>query len=434
MVAQQLNIHWFRRDLRLDDNHAFYSALQTGLPVLPVFIFDTSILEELPQNDKRVSIIYNRIIELNTELKKFGSSIFVGYGKPLSVFSEIIDKYSVSAVFSNEDYEPYAIERDQKITALLKEKGIAFYSCTDQVLIHPEKVKKKDGTPYSIFTPWYKKWLQKIDHSTISEYPSENYLDHLFKIDNNIIDIREMGFENQEVLVNTHFPDNDLLRNYEEDRNYPAKNGTSQLSVALRFGMISIRQLVKKTFEHNVFLNELAWREFYMMILYHFPKVVTNSFKSQYENIPWRNNEDEFERWKNGETGYLIVDAGMRELYETGYMHNRVRMITAGFLTKHLLIDWRWGESWFAEKLLDYELASNNGGWQWAAGTGCDAAPYFRIFNPVTQLKKFDPEFKYVRKWVPEFDSFNYLEPIVEHKFARERSLITYKKVILNID
>jgi deoxyribodipyrimidine photo-lyase len=292
------------------------------------------------------------------------------------------------------------------------------------------KAKKADGTPYSVFTPWSKKWMQNIDLDSLKEYPSQDFLNSLFQIDTVIIDIQKLGFQKQQISIQTDLPDDDLLRAYAEERNFPGNNGTSRLSVALRFGFISIRQLAINVGSFPVFLNELGWREFYMMILYHFPKVVTHSFKEKYDRIPWRNNESEFELWKQGQTGYPIVDAGMRELNETGYMHNRVRMITAGFLTKHLLIDWRWGEAWFAEKLLDFELASNNGGWQWASGSGCDAAPYFRVFNPITQLKKFDPELKYVRKWVPEFDSFKYTQPIVEHKFARERSLDTYKRAL----
>lgn len=434
MEQSKIVIFWFRRDLRLDDNHALYHALQYGLPVLPLFIFDSHILDDLPHDDKRVALIYNQIYALNKEFKIFNSSLQVEHGTPKEVFEKIILQYRVEQVFVNEDYEPYAIDRDRKIESLLNGKGIGFKAFQDQLLVHPEEVKKSDGKPYTIFTPWSKKWRQKIELNNLNNYPSEQYLHNLYQFDIGFPELKQFGFQEQNISVNTEFPSNQLLIQYEKNRNFPIKNGTSRLSVALRFGMVSIRKLAYHSVDSFTYINELGWREFYMMIIYANPNVVTQSFKPQYDKIIWRNDESEFERWKNGETGYPIVDAGMRQLKETGYMHNRLRMVTASFLTKHLLIDWRWGESWFAEKLLDYELASNNGGWQWAAGSGCDAAPYFRIFNPTSQTKRFDSQFEFIRKWVPEFNSFHYVKPMVDHVFARQRALDTYKKGLNRIN
>ena len=430
MVTAKVVIHWFRRDLRLDDNHALYKALSSGYPVVPLFIFDTSLLEDLPSDDKRVSLIYDRILDLDSILKKHNSGLLVEIVEPLEVFKKLVNNFKIEAVYTNEDYEPYAIARDNVVGSYLAANKIEFRLFTDHVLLHPSKVKKKDGNPYTIFTPWSKQWRAQFDPDQLEFYPSESEAGYFGSFQSIMPSIEDIGFQRQNVDVVSEFPETEFLDEYEIKRNFPAVKGTSRLGVALRFGMLSIRKLVHHTKDSYVYLNELGWREFYMMILYNFPQVVTQSFKSKYDNIKWRNNEDEFELWKNGKTGYPIVDAGMRELYETGYMHNRVRMITASFLTKHLLIDWRWGESWFAEKLLDFELASNNGGWQWAAGTGCDAAPYFRVFSPEAQTKKFDPEMKYIRKWVPEIDSFKYVSPIVDHRYARERALETYKKAL----
>jgi deoxyribodipyrimidine photo-lyase len=427
MEQIEISVFWFRRDLRLNDNHGLYQALKSGLPVLPLFIFDSHILDELSVDDKRVALIYNQLLKLNTEFRKFKSSLQVEYGTPKEVFEKIINRYSIKQVYTNEDYEPYAIERDRNIESLLSEKGIGFKSFQDQILVHPEQIKKSDGKPYTIFTPWSKKWRQKFDLNNLNNYPSEEHLQNLYRSDIVFPELKQLGFQEQSISVNTEFPNTQLLMQYEKNRDFPFLDGTSRLSVALRFGMVSIRKLASYSANSFAYINELGWREFYMMVIYFYPKVVVQSFKSQYDKIIWRNDNSEFEHWKNGETGYPIVDAGMRQLKETGYMHNRLRMITASFLTKHLLIDWRWGENWFAEKLLDFELASNNGGWQWAAGTGCDAAPYFRVFNPSLQTKKFDAQFEFIKKWVPEFNSLNYSKPIVDHAFARQRAIDTYK-------
>lgn len=429
----KINIFWFRRDLRLHDNHGLFQALQQKLPVLPVFIFDKNILDDLDnKNDLRVNFIHEQIKQIKKELETFQSSLLVKYGTPHDVFIQLMQEYAVHSVFTNEDYEPYAIARDEEVTKLLKTGNIEFYSFKDQVIFAKNDVMKADGSSYTVYTPYSRKWKEKLESSTIRVYASNKLHMNYYKTKPfRLPELDKMGFHTQQFDFPGKQPSKQLLQNYHATRNYPAIKGTSRLSVHLRFGTISIRQLVKKALESNeVFLNELIWREFYMMILYHYPHVVNHAFKKKYDQIEWLNNEEDFERWKNGTTGFPIVDAGMREMNATGYMHNRVRMIVASFLTKDLLIDWRWGESYFAQKLLDYELSSNNGGWQWAAGSGCDAAPYFRIFNPESQTKKFDPEGAYVQQWIPELDILHYAKPIVDHKFARERALKTYKKAL----
>ncbi len=435
-----ISVHWFRRDLRLQDNAALYHALKSGLQVLPVFIFDTSILDELKTHknslteDRRVSFIYQEIKRLKNELQEIGSDLLVFYGNPMDVWTQIIERYSVKSVYCNHDYEPYANVRDGAVKSLLENHQIAFHSSKDQVIFEKSEVVKDDGKPYTVYTPYSKKWKARLNDFYLRSYPTGRYFQHFYKTENKqpLISLDEMGFS----LKKFDFPGRDIddriVLHYPETRDIPGINGTSRLSVHLRFGTISIRQLARHVIEikGEKYLNELIWREFYMMILHHFPDVVHNSFRQEYDKIIWRNNESEFQAWCEGHTGYPIVDAGMRELNETGFMHNRVRMIVASFLTKHLLIDWRWGEGYFAQKLLDYELASNNGGWQWAAGTGVDAAPYFRVFNPYLQTLKFDPDLKYIRKWVPELDSFDYPKPIVEHEYARKRCLETYQKAL----
>jgi deoxyribodipyrimidine photo-lyase len=426
----QVNIFWFRRDLRLFDNHGLYHALKSGKPVLPVFIFDKNILDALPdKNDRRVSFIYDSLLKLQAEIKKYNSSLYILYDTPLNAFKHLAEEYRVHEVFTNHDYEPYAINRDVEIAAYLEKNGIKFSTFKDQVLYEKNEVLKPDGSPYTVFTPYSRTWKQKLAKENIPVYPSEKETKaFLASRPLRFPSLKEMGFHHSSFAVPDLTVDPSLIQNYDTTRNIPCINGTSRLSVHLRFGTVSIRQLVKAAAELNEqWLNELIWREFFMMILYHFPRVVSESFKSKYDNIRWRNNEKEFALWCKGETGYPMVDAGMRELNETGFMHNRVRMIVASFLTKHLLIDWRWGEAYFAEKLLDYELSSNNGNWQWAAGCGCDAAPYFRIFNPSEQTKKFDPDLIYIKKWIKNFKP-GYLPPVVEHEFARNRALEVYKK------
>ena len=432
-MSLPINIFWFRRDLRLHDNAGLYHALRSGKPVVPVFIFDRNILDELEdRNDKRVEFIHNSLEEIQKEVAAFGSTLDVRYGSPGKIWKQLSDDYKIEKVFTNHDYEPYAKERDDEIQNLVTTNGISFHSYKDQVIFEKGEVVKDDGKPYTVFTPYSRKWKAKLSKFYLSSYPTEKYLTNFFRQRSKALpSLKDMNFKPAGQKFPSQEFKKDIIKHYKEQRDYPAVNGTSRLSVHLRFGTISIRGLAREAQKLNeTFLNELIWRDFYQMILWHFPHVVGHACKPEYDNINWRNNEREFEAWCNGNTGYPIVDAGMRELNETGFMHNRVRMIVASFLTKHLLIDWRWGEAYFAKKLLDYDLASNNGGWQWAAGSGCDAAPYFRIFNPYLQTKKFDPELKYIRKWVPEFEELNYPQPIVDHEFARKRCLEVYGKAL----
>lgn len=428
----KVNIFWFRRDLRLHDNHALFQALKSG-EVLPVFVFDKQILNQLDnKNDLRITFIYKEIEQLKHQLEKIGSTLIVLYQTPLDAFIWIQKRFSIKALYFNHDYEPYATERDKAIYKYFNNKNIPVYSFKDQVIFEKNDILKPDMSPYTVFTPYSKKWKAKFNNQNIVNYNSEILLDNFYKTQpEKLLSIDNLGFKKTDDNFPEKTIDIKLIENYHQTRDYPSVKGTSRLGVHLRFGTISIRNLIKIAAKTNeVFLNELIWREFYMMIFWHFPFVVDQSFKKKYDRIEWRNNENEFNAWCNGKTGYPIVDAGMRELNKTGFMHNRLRMITASFLTRHLLTDWRWGEAYFAEKLLDYELASNNGGWQWAAGTGCDAAPYFRIFNPELQTKKFDPQLKYIKKWIPEPASSDNQKPIVDHKFARERALKTYKKAL----
>jgi deoxyribodipyrimidine photo-lyase len=430
----ELNVFWFRRDLRLNDNHGLFRALSDGKPVLPIFIFDRNILDKLDKPlDLRVQFIHEALQAINLQLQKIGSALFVFYGTPKEVFTQLIEQYSINAVYTNHDYEPYALDRDGLIADLLTSHGIGFNTFKDQVVFEKKEVVKDDGSPYTVFTPYSRKWKLRYAENGITSYDSERLLDQFLKIDPQTIpSLNSMGFSSE----NWAFPEQklhtDQIRNYAANRDFPSINGTSRLGVHLRFGTVSVRSLVKSSQPlSETFLNELIWRDFYHMILYNFPHVGRGeSFKKEYDRIEWRQNEEEFEKWCKGQTGYPIVDAGMRELSETGFMHNRVRMITASFLTKHLFIDWRWGEAWFASKLLDFDLAANNGGWQWAAGSGCDAAPYFRIFNPALQTQKFDKAGSYIRKWVPEFDSLEYPGPMVVHEFARKRCLDSYAKYL----
>jgi deoxyribodipyrimidine photo-lyase len=432
---ESINIMWFRRDLRLKDNAALYHALKAGLPVLPIFIFDTEILDQLEdRTDARVSFIHAALQEMQTALLELGSSLEVLHGKPLDCFKALIKKYSIATVYCNHDYEPSAIQRDAAIAAYLDSQHVAYQSYKDQVILEKDEVLKDDGKPYTVFTPYSRKWKSKLTDFHLKAYPVEQYNDHFFKQSPiTIPSLKSMGFSASNISFPPKAWKKEIVAKYKAHRDFPAlEHGTSKLGVHLRFGTISIRALaIRAKAVSETFLNELIWRDFYHMILWHFPHVgLGKSFKPAYEAIQWRNNETEFKAWCNGQTGYPIVDAGMRELNTTGFMHNRVRMITASFLTKHLLIDWRWGEAYFAQKLLDFDLAANNGGWQWASSSGCDAAPYFRVFNPALQTEKFDKDLKYIRKWVPEFQELNYPKPIVVHEVARKRVLEVYAKAL----
>ncbi|MBE7685866.1 deoxyribodipyrimidine photo-lyase [Tenacibaculum piscium] len=427
-MVNKVAIFWFRRDLRLEDNVALFNALNSSNKVLPIFIFDEEILDKLPENDARVSFIYQTLQQLDTDLKAVGSSLLIKKGNPLEVWKTIISEFDISAVYTNKDYEPYGLQRDAEISDFLKSKSIDFLSYKDQVIFEEAEVTKNDGLPYTVYTPYKNKWLQKFNAEVDLKNHAINF-NNFHQFTSEIPSLKFIGFNESSIKVPPYNLSN--LANYDEVRDFPFADKTSYLSPYFRFGLVSVRKMVQFALKTNAtFLNELIWREFFMQVLFHFPKVVTNNFKQKYDAIPWRNNEAEFEKWCKGETGYPMVDAGMRQLNKTGYMHNRVRMITAGFLCKHLLIDWRWGEAYFAEKLLDYELSANNGNWQWAAGTGCDAAPYFRVFNPEAQLKKFDKDLQYIRKWIENFDELTYPQPMVEHKFARERAISTYKEAL----
>jgi len=431
---QKVNIIWFRRDLRLEDNTALYHALRSEIPVLPIFIFDKNILDKLEDKaDRRVAFIYSALNEMQQRLLKVGSSLEVYYGTPLEIFKVLLDKYRVEKVFTNHDYEPYALEREKVITQLLENHQARLVTYKDQVVFEKYEVTKEDGSPYTIFTPYSRKWKATLLEEHLQCFDTQKYYNNFFQqADFAIPSLESMGFNEVEKSFPSKSLDEELVKKYADQRNFPAIKGTSKLGIHLRFGTISIRELARKSRGlSETFLNELIWRDFYHMILFHFPQVGQDkAFRQVYDTIEWRKDEDQFQKWCDGLTGYPIVDAGMRELNATGFMHNRVRMIVASFLTKHLLIDWRWGEAYFAQKLLDFDLAANNGGWQWAAGSGCDAAPYFRIFNPYLQTQKFDPKLEYIKKWVPEFQEFSYPAPIVVHEDARKRCLEVYGKAL----
>ena len=427
-------LFWHRRDLRIDDNKGLFEALKQNEIVHPIFIFDKSILDKLPNNDQRILFIYQEIESLKKSYQNLGSDLWVYYGEPSEIIPKIAQELNCSSVYFNNDYEPYALQRDQEIQLSLNNIKIEFIGNKDHVIFEKNEVLKDDGKPYTIFTPYSRKWKANLKEEDLREYSIEKHTRNLVQKQQEkaLITLEEMGFESK---VLHDFPDriakNEILKNYHLSRNFPAFKGTSKLSLHLRFGTISIRKLALIAREQNeTYLNELIWRDFYQMIIFHFPKSAENSFKAQYDKIIWEKNEVHFDSWCTGKTGYPIVDAGMRELNATGFMHNRVRMVVASFLTKHLLLDWRLGAAYFAEKLLDFELASNTGGWQWAAGCGCDAAPYFRVFNPQAQQEKFDKSFEYIKKWVPEYGTSSYPEPIIEHKFARERILQRFKSAL----
>jgi deoxyribodipyrimidine photo-lyase len=427
-------IFWHRRDLRIQDNAGLYKALKSSRGVQPIFIFDTQIIQFLPKNDQRILFIHREIENLKKIYADLGCDLKVYLGNPVDVIPTITLEHKAEVVFTNRDYEPYANERDRLLFEKLENSGVKFIGTKDHVIFEKSEITKDDGKPYTVFTPYSRKWKSKLDALYLKPYPTEKYLNNLCKSSevSELMTLESMGFETKKLVdLPSKEWKSELIHKYNLNRDFPALNATSKLGLHLRFGTISIRELAQEALSLNeTFLNELIWRDFYQMIIHWFPHSAKNSFKPQYDRMRWENNEDHFQAWCNGKTGYPIVDAGMRELNETGFMHNRVRMIVASFLTKHLLIDWRLGEAYFAEKLLDFELASNSGGWQWAAGCGCDAAPYFRVFNPTSQQEKFDKKFEYVKKWVSEFGTTEYPEPMIDHKFARERVLARFKEAL----
>jgi len=443
----KISIFWFRRDLRLHDNAGLFHALKDAHPVLPLFIFDTNILNELEdRKDARVEFLQKTLVELAEELKSLGSGILIRHGAPLDVWRELLNEFDIQAVYTNRDYEPYALKRDEAVQQLLQPRYITLHTYKDHVIFEKAEVVKDDGLPYTVFTPYSRKWrtaLQsRMDQVTtetgetaagsfyLKPYPNEDYFTNFFQTPPYPVpSLQDLGFEPSGVEIPSKAVSRSIIKNYDKTRDFPGISGTSRLGIHFRFGTISIREKASRAADLNeTYLNELIWRDFYSMILWHFPQVATQAFKPAYDQIEWRNDEADFQQWCAGKTGYPLVDAGMRELNATGFMHNRVRMVVASFLTKHLLLDWRWGEAYFAKKLLDFDLASNNGGWQWAAGCGTDAAPYFRVFNPTAQQEKFDKELKYIKQWVPEYGTPAYPEPMVEHKVARERCLKVYKE------
>lgn len=435
-MKQPISIFWFRRDLRIEDNAGLFHALKSEYPTLPIFIFDTEILSKLPsKQDRRVDFIHQAILGINSQLSKSDSGVEVHIGKPSEIFKSLFEKYDIKEIFTNKDYEKYGIKRDEEIAEFAKRHGAKFHSFKDQTIFEKKEVLSGAGTPYTVFTPYSRKWKEKLNDFYVKSYPTEKYFKNLFCFKSEIPSLERVGFEKTDLVFDKPDYNLKIIENYTEKRDFPAVNGTTKLSIHLRFGTLSIREAVKVAMQHNgTWLNELIWRDFYMNILANFPQIGENkSFRPEYDNIKWRNNESEFEKWCTGNTGFPIVDAGMRELNETGFMHNRVRMIVASFLCKDLLIDWRWGEAYFAQKLNDYDFSANNGGWQWASGSGCDAAPYFRVFNPDAQALKFDKELKYIKKWIPELNSFSYPKPMVDHKMARERALKVYKEGLTKI-
>lgn len=424
-------VFWFRRDLRLEDNAGLSKALASGFSVLPIFIFDPQILDPLDNKaDRRVDYIHQALQAINSELNAKGSTLLTLHGNPVDIFSKLQETYTILGVFCNEDYEPQSISRDAKIRQFLNASGIPFHLFKDQVIFDPGEVLKADGSPYSIYTPFANKWKALLQPADILPY-TVNYKNFYRQLAQPVPPIHAFGFQSTAIQFEQPLLSPDMIQHYDLHRDYPALQKTSRLGIAFRFGTISVRQAVAMASVYSpMWLSELIWREFFMHILFHYPEVISRAFKEKYDRIPWLDDEPSFQAWCSGHTGYPMVDAGMRQLNQTGYMHNRVRMVTASFLCKHLLIDWRWGEAYFAHKLDDYELASNNGNWQWAAGSGCDAAPYFRIFNPDSQVKKFDRNLAFIRQWIPEYGTEYYPAPIVDHQFARARALRTYKQAL----
>ena len=431
-MEENFSVFWFRRDLRLDDNLGLNAALSSGLKVIPIFIFDTEIIKKLEKNDLRIKMIHAALVKLNDAMLGNRCNVGMYLGNPKAVFESLLKKYKIKSVYTNRDYEPYALERDKSIKSFLEKKNVTYKSFKDQVIFEKDEVVKDDGNPYKVYTPYSRKWIETLNARGFETCKSETKLNSLASLELPYLTLKEIGFDEKKFDIPLFNIDFKTIEKYEETRNFPYLNSTSRIGAHLRFGFVSIRKLVEKAHKksNKTYLKELIWREFFMQILWHFPYTQEKSFKPKYDRIKWLNNNEEFKKWCEGNTGYPLVDAGMRELNQTGFMHNRVRMLVGSFLCKHLLIDWRWGEKYFAKKLLDYEMSSNVGNWQWVAGCGVDASPYFRIFNPKEQIKKFDKDFKYIKKWVPEFQSSLYPKEIIDHKFARNRCLETFKAAV----
>ena len=464
---------WFRRDLRDFDHAALYHALKSSPKVYCAFIFDTEILDQLTDKaDRRVEFLWESVRELKAALQASGGDLLVRHAPASSAIPALASELGVAAVFSNHDYEPAAIERDRRVAEALEKQGIDFLQYKDQVIFEKDEVLTQAGRPFGVFTPYKNAWLKKLDDFHVRAYPVDRYLGHLAKpaLDAGLPTLEAMGFRRTN-LADMQLPTGmaggqrlfadflDRIDRYKDARDFPAIKGPSYLSVHLRFGTVSIRHLARTAWQlggkgAEGWLNELIWRDFYFNILHHHPRVAAgHSFKPEFERLPFPNDDRLFAAWCDGRTGYPLVDAAMRQINQTGWMHNRLRMVAASFLVKDLLIDWRRGEAYFADKLIDFDLSANNGGWQWAASTGCDAQPWFRIFNPVTQSERFDPQGKFIRKYVPELAACDdkeihapwlipplrqqalrlqigsdYPAPVVDHASQRQSALSLYKQ------
>ena len=420
-MHHEKSLVWFRRDLRDFDHAALYHALKTSSQVFCIFVFDTEILDKLSnKQDRRVEFIWESVKELKAALQANGGDLIVMHGKARELIPTYALQANIHAVFANRDYEPSAVARDAEVAAKLAQNNIEFHSFKDQVLFEKDEILSLSNKPYSVFTPYKNAHLKKLDDFYLKPYPVDGYIHNYAKVaPSHLISLESMGF------VRTNLADVRLptgmsggaqlfadfetrMHQYKDARNFPAVKGVSYLSVHLRFGTVSIRHLARQARNHanagsQTWLNELIWRDFYSQILHHHPQVAAGrAYKAEFENLPFPNDEALFKAWCEGKTGYPLIDAAMRQINSTGFMHNRLRMVVACFLVKDLLIDWRWGERYFAEHLIDFDLSANNGGWQWAASTGCDAQPWFRIFNPITQSERFDAAGKFIRKYVPE--------------------------------
>ncbi|MGM0506610.1 MAG: cryptochrome/photolyase family protein [Bacteroidota bacterium] len=430
---QPVHVHWFRRDLRLTDHRALQRAIRSGLPVLPLFVFDRNILNRLEsRTDRRVHFIHQRLKNLKAQLRAVGSDLVIKTGSPVEVWRELLSEWEVASASVVRDYEPYARSRDREVWEILNREGIQLHGFKDQVIFETSEIVTKAGDPYKVFTPYARQWNRHLQESDLE--PCRVDLSSFLKMEEQSFpSLEELGFRPADDTPDTEprpLPVG-IMKKYGQTRDLPGLQGTTRLGVHLRFGTISIRELVRMARQYSTtFLNELVWREFFQMVLWHHPESVDRAIRPEYDRIEWEENRDHFQAWCEGRTGYPMVDAGMRELNETGFMHNRARMVAAGFLCKHLLIDWRRGERYFASRLTDFELASNVGNWQWAAGSGHDAAPWFRIFNPVRQQERFDPKFHYIKQFLPDYGTPSYPEPIIEHATARKRALDRYRRAL----